>query len=367
MKILSIVVLTVISICAQAGEPWKDWEQFKAVYISPEGRVVDGSSPQMVTTSEGQSYALLFALIANDKETFELLLHWTEANLAANDLTANLPAWQWGLNTETRQYGVLDNNSASDSDLWIAYALVEAGRLWGDYRYQSLGYFMAMRILSEEAVQVPHYGWMIVPGLKGFQITEHSWRLNPSYLPVQILKRFAGIYPSMPWQEIAQNSVKFLKQSAPQGFSPEWAVLDDNGHVSPDANDGKVGGYNAIRVYLWLGMLSHDDQDKPGLMAHFEPMLRVVETDGYVAEQYDTKTKMQTGYKPLGFLAAVLPFLASVDNPSRLTELVKTLGTDRAPSNKPDHYYDSVLILLGKGWLDQKYSFNKDGMLEVAR
>lgn len=366
MKILSIIALTVISICAQASETWKDWEQFKAIYISPEGRVVDGSSPQMITTSEGQSYALLFALIANDKEMFDLLLNWTEANLANNDLTANLPAWQWGLNTEKQQYGVLDRNSASDSDLWIAYALAEAGRLWGNYRYQSLGYFMAMRILSEEVAQVPNYGWMIVPGLKGFRISEHSWRLNPSYLPLQIFKRFAGIYPHAPWQGIAQNSVKFLKQSAPQGVSPEWAVLGDDGHVSADANDGKVGGYNAIRVYLWLGMLSNDDPDKSGLMAHFEPMLRAVETDGYVAEQYDTKTKAQTGYKPLGFHAAVLPFLASTDKPLRIDEFVRRLETGRDTSSKPDHYYDSVLTLLGKGWLEQRYRFNKDGMLEVA-
>lgn len=366
MKILSVIALAFVSICAQASESWKEWEQFKAIYISAEGRVIDGSSPQLSTTSEGQSYALLFALIANDKATFDLLLNWTESHLANNDLTANLPAWLWGLNNENQQYGILDSNSASDSDLWIAYALVEAGRLWREYRYQSLGYFMAMRILREEAVQVPNYGWMIVPGLKGFQLSEHSWRLNPSYLPIQIFRRFAGMYPHSPWQQIAQNSVKFLKQSAPQGFSPEWAVLDDNNHVSADEKDSKIGGYNAIRVYLWLGMLSNNDPDKPALMAHFEPMLRVIETDGYIAEQYDIKMKMQTGHKPLGFHAAVLPFLASANNSTRINEFVKELAT-REPSNKPDHYYDSVLTLLGKGWLEQKYQFNNDGMLNVEQ
>lgn len=366
MKILLIIALTLSSICAEASEPWKDWEQFKAVYLSPEGRVIDGSNPQLPTTSEGQSYALLFALIANDKDTFDLVLNWTENHLANNDLTANLPAWLWGLNKENQQYGILDSNSASDSDLWIAYALVEAGRLWGEYRYQSLGYLLAMRILHEEAVEVPNFGWMIVPGLKGFQVSEHSWRLNPSYLPIQIFRRFAGMYPHSPWQEIAQNSVKFLKHSAPQGFSPEWAILDDNNHVSAEQNDNKLGGYNAIRVYLWLGMLSNDDPDKPGLMAQFEPMLKAIGADGYVAEQYDIKTKAQIGYKPLGFRAAVLPFLASANNSSRVGEFLKELDA-RELSNQPDHYYESVLILLGKGWAEHKYQFNKDGMLIVER
>jgi Endoglucanase Y len=225
---------------------------------------------------------------------------------------------------------------------------------------------MAMRILREEAVQVPNYGWVIVPGLKGFQVTEHAWRLNPSYLPIQILRRFAGMYPHSPWQEIAQNSVKFLKQSAPQGFSPEWAILDDNNHVSIDEKDSKVGGYNAIRVYLWLGMLNNEDADKSALMAHFEPMLNIIQTDGYVAEQYDTKLKVQTGYKPLGFSAAVLPFLVSANNSVSVNEFLKRLEA-RESSDKPDHYYDTVLTLLGKGWVEHKYQFNKDGMLSVER
>lgn len=366
MKILLIIALTLISICSRASEPWTDWEHFKTTYISPEGRVIDGSNSQLITTSEGQSYALLFALIADDRVTFDRLLNWTEENLANNDLTEHLPAWLWGLKKETSQYGILDSNSASDSDLWIAYTLAEAGRLWGEYRYQSLSYFMAMRILREEAVQVPRYGWMILPGLRGFQLTEHSWRLNPSYLPIQIFRRFAVLYPHSPWQEIAQNSIKFLKQSAPHGFSPEWAIIDNNGVVSADEKDSKVGGYNAIRVYLWLGMLSDDDPDKQALMTHFSPMLKTIQTDGYVSEQYDTTMKVQTGYKQLGFSAAVLPFLSSANDLLRLNEFLKSLEA-RESSNNPDHYYDSVLTLLGKGWVEHKYQFNKDGMLSVER
>jgi endoglucanase len=70
---------------------WPAWQQFKQYYISGSGRVIDPSSPQKITTSEGQSYGMFFALVANDRPTFDRLLNWTENNLAAGDLTSHLP------------------------------------------------------------------------------------------------------------------------------------------------------------------------------------------------------------------------------------------------------------------------------------
>jgi Cellulase family 8 (EC 3.2.1.4) len=55
---------------AQAACNWPAWDQFKKDYVSAEGRVIDPSDARKITTSEGQSYALFFALAANDRETF---------------------------------------------------------------------------------------------------------------------------------------------------------------------------------------------------------------------------------------------------------------------------------------------------------
>ncbi len=44
------------------------------------------------TTSEGQAYALCFALVANEHREFELLLSWTINNLALGDLRSRQPA-----------------------------------------------------------------------------------------------------------------------------------------------------------------------------------------------------------------------------------------------------------------------------------
>ncbi|VEA00321.1 endoglucanase [Salmonella enterica subsp. salamae] len=89
-----IVMLTAIN--AQAACSWPAWEQFKKDYISQQGRVIDPGDARKITTSEGQSYAMFFALAANDRPAFAQLFNWTQNNLAQGSLREHLPAWLWG-------------------------------------------------------------------------------------------------------------------------------------------------------------------------------------------------------------------------------------------------------------------------------
>ncbi|WP_239507635.1 glycosyl hydrolase family 8, partial [Proteus mirabilis] len=91
------------------------WEQFKKAYVSAEGRVIDPSDARKITTSEGQSYALFFALAANDRQGFDKLFQCTQNNLAQGDLRAHLPGWLCGKKSED-EWTLLDSNSAADSD-----------------------------------------------------------------------------------------------------------------------------------------------------------------------------------------------------------------------------------------------------------
>ncbi len=54
---------------------WPQWSNFKSIYIE-NGRVIDGSDERLITTSEGQSSAFVFALVANDQQTFDQVLKW---------------------------------------------------------------------------------------------------------------------------------------------------------------------------------------------------------------------------------------------------------------------------------------------------
>lgn len=173
--VLVLAGLLVFSLPADAIEDkceiWPAWNKFRHNFVNDGGRVIDRSVPQQITTSEGQAYALMFALIANDRDSFELILRWTEDNLANGDLTGQLPAWQWG-KREDDSWGVIDSTAASDADLWIAYALSEAGRLWKIQKYTALAELLADRILREETAEIPGLGLTLLPGTKGFILTK---------------------------------------------------------------------------------------------------------------------------------------------------------------------------------------------------
>lgn len=74
MNVLRSGIVTMLLLAAfsvQAACTWPAWEQFKKDYISQEGRVIDPSDARKITTSEGQSYGMFFALAANDRVAFD--------------------------------------------------------------------------------------------------------------------------------------------------------------------------------------------------------------------------------------------------------------------------------------------------------
>src|SRR5580698_7610733 len=93
--VLALAMLTGLSGCHAEPQPWPLWQAYTQHYLDDQGRVIDRSAGDR-TTSEGQAYAMFFALVDNDQPHFDKLLKWTEANLAGGDLTARLPAWDWG-------------------------------------------------------------------------------------------------------------------------------------------------------------------------------------------------------------------------------------------------------------------------------
>ncbi|WP_144410265.1 cellulose synthase complex periplasmic endoglucanase BcsZ [Chromobacterium vaccinii] len=351
--------LIVISAQAAPCDGWPAWQDFRRHFVSDGGRVLDRSADGQPTTSEGQSYALFFALAANDRPAFDKLLQWTRDNLAGGDLSARLPAWQWGKRPDG-QWGVMDDNSASDSDLWIAYSLLEAGRLWREPRYTALGKLLALRILREETADLPGLGPTLLPGREGFRKPGLT-RLNPSYLPPQLVARMAHALPGSGWSALRGTSQRMLLESAPAGFAPDW-IAYRNGFVADDASKAS-GSYNAIRVYLWAGMLAPDAPGRAALLARLKPMAALVAKTGLPPEMVDTRNGKAQGSGPIGFSMALLPFLQAQGDQAALQ--TQQLRAEAVPlSERPDAYYDHVLALFGQGWQQARYRFKAGG--EVA-
>lgn len=357
MKLLrSLLCGTVLLAWPVLSCEWPLWQQYKAAMMSPDGRILDNSSPQKITTSEGQSYGLFFALVANDQAAFAQLLDWTVDNLAAGDLSARLPAWQWGKNAQGH-WGVLDTNNASDSDLWLAYSLLEAGRLWKKPDYSQLGRELLWRSAAQSLIPMDGLALGLLPGNRGFA-SDTSWKLNPSYLPLQLLTRFSA--ESRVWQDVRHSSHQLLLDAAPKGLAPDWLMWSPNTRAAIPAELAK-GSYDAIRVYLWLGMLHPDTLERAELLAHYQPMLALLRDQGTPPEEVNSLDGSASGTGPVGFSAALLPMLST--EPQWQPELAQQLARIEAEPLAADAYYNQSLLLFGLGWLQGQYHFDEEGQL----
>ncbi|CAD6533085.1 cellulose synthase complex periplasmic endoglucanase BcsZ [Paraburkholderia metrosideri] len=343
---------------------WTGYRTFVERFVQADGRVIDYSTPTQQTTSEGQSYGLFFALVANDRATFDRLLAWTRTNLAGNQFdaqNARLPAWQWGRKPDG-SFGVLDPNSASDSDLWIAYDLLQAGRLWRDTSYTQLGEALAKQVVSHEITTLPGVGPMLLPGPQGF-VTAGITRLNPSYMPLPVLRGLAHEMPDGPWAKLADSAYKLVKTTSPQGFAPDWAAWQ-GGQFVVDPKNGDVGSYDAIRVYLWAGLASSADPlAKPWLAALGGMRAKVAQT-GFPPEKVSSTTGAASGEGPLSYWGALAPYFKSLGDERGLglaREHLAALDT-HLPGHEPV-YYDRVLGLFGTGFIDGRYRFDEAGRL----
>jgi endo-1,4-beta-D-glucanase Y len=343
---------------------WSGYRTFVERFVQADGRVIDYSPPAQQTTSEGQSYGMFFALVANDRATFDRLLAWTRTNLAGNQFDARgarLPAWQWGRKPDG-SYGVLDPNSASDSDLWIAYDLLQAGRLWRDASYTQLGEALAAQIAREEIIPLPGVGPMLLPGPQGFQNAGVT-RLNPSYLPLPVLRGLAHELPNGPWSKLADSAYKLVKTTSPQGFAPDWAAWQ-NGQFVVDPKNGDVGSYDAIRVYLWAGLASSADPLAKPWLAALGGMRAKVAQNGFPPEKVSSTTGAATGEGPLSYWGALAPYFKSLGDDHGLG-LARThlAALDASVPGREPVYYDRVLGLFGTGFIDGRYRFDEAGRL----
>lgn len=382
--------------------PWSLWDAYSGHFLNADGRVVDFSANDH-TTSEGQSYGMFFALVDNDRAHFDKLLAWTQNNMAQGDLGKHLPGWLWG-KTPDGQWKLLDTNSAGDSDCWIAYDLIEAGRLWKNDSYSQTGRQMLALIAKQEVADLPGFGSMLMPGPTALWQHNNRWTLNPSYVPLFLFQRFEQVDASGPWGAIEMNIPRFLRQSARHGFAMDWVdyVPGDGFYPAPppgaqapapdDQNKTKpadpatkaapqapapepkppLGSYDAIRVYLWAGMLNPEDPVRADLLSSLAGMGAYLASDDHQAppEKVDANGLPEPEDGPVGFSAAVLPYLWGNADLARVAARQRVRISARLDQStglygKNPVYYDQNLVLFAMGYLDGRFKFGPRGELKV--
>ena len=374
---LSLVV-SLSTVGCRAQQPWPLWDSYKAHFLDSQGRVIDHSAGDRSTT-EGEAYAMFFALVANDRTRFDKLLAWTEDNLAQGDLTSHLPAWSWG-KAPDGSWRVLDGNSASDADLWMAYALCEAGRLWHVDRYSKLGNVMAARVAREEVATVPTLGTTLLPGEQGFHPNETTWYVNPSYLPPPLLAYFAHRVPEGPWGQVLASLPSAVQTSG--GFAMDWMVVSGDSGVQPSASPGAmtslqqgqsaptpVGSFDAIRVYLWAGIADPRTPHVSETLAALRGMVNYLNTAVTPPQQVGHEGQVLNPSGAVGFSAAVIPYLRAQGRKSQekiqADRVAAMLDSKSGLYGRDGLYYDQNLVMFEEGWATGRYRFDREGTLHV--
>lgn len=283
------------------------WRAYARRFIQRDGRVIDWSD-NAVTTSEGQSYALVRAVWADDRRTFDRVRGWTQDNLQGGDGAA-LPAWRWG--ERDGAWGVLDANPAADADVWMAYALLLAARRWEAPEYRGQARAMLAAIWDQEVGEVGPWT-LLLPG--PWARGQDPIRLNPSYLLPFAFRSFAAEDPGRDWMDLVEGSYGLLEALMPLGtLPPDWVHLDRETAARTDDPAGAPEhsahhGYEAFRVAWTLAADArwHDEPRARVLLATYADLGARYAREGRLAAIVDVQGEPLTPYDSPGFYGSLL-------------------------------------------------------------
>lgn len=233
---------------ADAALPAAIWQNFKARFVTPEGRVIDDANGQ-ISHSEGQGYGMLLAVFAGDEAVFARLWAWTETELLVRD--DGLAAWRWEPEADPH---ITDINNATDGDILIAWALMEGARRFASDDYRAAAASLATAIHTHVTKKGRH-GRVVMPGVVGFGADERPDGpvVNLSYWVFPALPALQQAAPDLDWGGLAESGVKLLgkAQFGAKHLPTDWIALG-SGKPRPANGFDPSFAYNAIRIPLYL-------------------------------------------------------------------------------------------------------------------
>lgn len=231
----------------------ESWKAYVAQFVQPDGRVVDPDAGG-ISTSEGQSYAMLRAVWLRDRRVFDKVHDWGRRNLNTGVRNDRLWAWKWGKSADGR-WQVLDTAFATDADQDVALALILAFATWKDERYRQQAQAILADLWRLTIIDAAGRRYM----LAGDKLCERQiCRLNPSYYAPYAYRIFARYDASRDWPALVDTSYYLLGRSAEltaTHLPPDWLLLDtQSGRLS--LPDGKLAAfsYDALRVHWRVAM-----------------------------------------------------------------------------------------------------------------
>lgn len=321
------------------------WKFYKNNFLVSYGRIIDPKSGN--TTSEGQSYALLRAVLLNDKESFDNIWSWTRDHLQFRN-EDKLFSWLWGEKDSTQQ--VLDSTTASDADQDIALSLIIAYYRWKDPSYLNSAKVIIRDIWNKEVVKIKGR-YYIIAGSDSKR--NNLYIINPSYISPAHYRLFAK-FDKNPWDRLILDSYELLNKIQSQYLlPPNWIIIDSKSgeilnakSIIPD-KDANNYGFDSFRIvwriyldYFWF----QDVQAKKYLtnIAKFfekewktnQKVYAVYKTDGTRLAEFES---LSTYSAPILSLKIANPELSRILYKKHIEE---TFDFIEGTWKNKDNYYD---------------------------
>lgn len=312
--------------------------------MSKDGRIIDYER-NAVTTSEGQAYMMLKSLALDDKKTFDLVFKWTKNNLQRKD---SLFAYLWGGN-QTGINKIIDENSASDADIDIAFALILAYEKYDNPQYLEEAIPIIRSIWDNETKYVGNH-LVIMPGIN--QAYSSKVEINPSYFSPYAFRYFQKYDDFHDWNSLIDSSYYYLDlvmSKTKTHLPPNWFLFENNQVVLENSPKSDFS-YDAVRVFPRIYLDYSMTGEKRAL-----PILQRTKffvdkwkakkaTDEVLYINYEANGQLRNKNKFVGGIAVLLPAISLV-NPEIANEIyIKELGSYYLDIN----YWESRTDYYGK-------------------
>lgn len=233
-------------------ETW--WESYKRNFLLPDGRI---QRPEhgYDTVSEGQAYAMIFAVFMDEKETFDLIFQWTEEHLSrGSNHGDHLLAWHW------KDGDVSDWMPASDADGDYAFALLQASHQWKEDAYRAKAVQVINDIMKHETIRGAGDRLFFLPGLWGSEANGNLVQ-NPSYYSPATFRLFYETTQDNQWLHLIETGYWLFSQAgirldAENGCNliPDWCMVDAQGNIAKAEGRSTDYGWEAVRIPMRIGL-----------------------------------------------------------------------------------------------------------------
>jgi len=302
--------------------------RFLDTYVSSDGRVQRKDEGNDIV-SEGQAYGMLIAEIAGRDDLAQSIWSWTKSHLQRPD---DLISWHADPSGK-----VLDQASATDADILLAYALLRYSGTGADSLHQD-GQQLAHAVLANETVT--HDGAPIP--VAGPWALNAPYSVDPSYWMPGIYDGLAKLTGDQRWTQARSATVAVVSQLTGNGSSlpPDWATLDQSAKATGSGGGNPVQyGADAQRMPIWFAY-GCDDASK-GLAASWWKLLSA--QPGALALNLDGSPLNGNPF-PVAYLGAAAAAHAAGDDDSANSLRAQAA---QAAEQSPSYYGDAWLALSG--------------------